>query len=251
MGAARRAAAERQDGAQDGRTSSAKGCPVAGAAPRPHADATVGRALGRASGSTRVEGPTARAASTSSKDGPPAQHARRQHARRHRCTASRLAGTNGDAQARWREAEQPPVQPARWRVHAGARTFGPCLLDTRWHDGRCTTWESRRSVANRRATRAEAARGEGTDGPHHVSRSSGLVRSAKRGPGGRERGEGMLRGAFLRCKRQFQTLERRIETVSTSPLPLLFEPWLLTSDRRVLTRCGPTTITPSHRHTVF
>ena len=169
MGAARRAAAERQDGAQDGRTSSAKGCPVAGAAPRPHADATVGRALGRASGSTRVEGPTARAASTSSKDGPPAQHARRQHARRHRCTESRLAGTNGDAQPRWREAEQPPVQPARWRVHAGARTFGPCLLDTRWHDGRCTTWESRRSVANRRATRAEAARGEGTDGPHTTS----------------------------------------------------------------------------------
>ena len=184
MGAARRAAAERQDGAQDGRTSSAKGCPVAGAAPRPHADATVGRALGRASGSTRVEGPTARAASTSSKDGPPAQHARRQHARRHRCTESRLAGTNGDAQPRWREAEQPPVQPARWRVHAGARTFGPCLLDTRWHDGRCTTWESRRSVANRRATRAEAARGEGTDGPHTTSAEAlDLFAAPNGGPG--------------------------------------------------------------------
>ena len=47
------------------------------------------------------------------------------------------------------------------------------------------------------------------------------------------------------------SLERRIETVSTSPLPLLFAPWLLTSDRRVLARRGPTTITPSHRHTVF
>ena len=111
------------------------------------------------------------------------------------------------------------------------------------------TWESRRSVANRRATRAEAARGEGTERRATRLSAPKLWTCSQRQtrPGGRERGEGMLREHSFDVNGSFRPL-----SVESKQCPR--RRYRYCSSRGCLqatAECSPDAVQPpSHRHTV-